>query len=105
MQNIYIIFYYLLLCFIIKHDGGDKMVQAIIDLGEFEDRILTIVKGKYGFKNKSEAVNFVIDKFEEEFLEPKLRPEYVKKIKKIKIQKGKIYKNLDELRKKIEKNA
>ena len=28
------------------------MVQAIIDLGEHEDRVLTIVKGKYRFKNK-----------------------------------------------------
>ena len=43
------------------------MVQAVINLGEYEDRILTIVKGKFGFKNKSEAVNFVIDKFEKEF--------------------------------------
>ena len=102
-QNIYIIFYYLLLCFITKHNEGDKMVQAIIDLGEFEDRILTIVKGKYGFKNKSEAVNFVIDKFEQEILEPKLRPEFVKKIKTLE-KKGKFkrYKSLDELRKDIE---
>jgi hypothetical protein len=95
-------FHYLLLCFITKHNEGDKMVQAIIDLGEFEDRILTIVKGKYGFKNKSEAVNFVIDKFEEEILEPKLRPEFVKKLKNIKMQKGKMYKSFDELRKDIE---
>ena len=59
------------------------MVQAIIKLGEHEDRVLTIVKGKYGFKNKSEAINFVIDKFEQEHLEPEIRPEYVNKIKKI----------------------
>jgi hypothetical protein len=79
------------------------MVQAIIDLGEFEDRILTIVKGKYGFKNKSEAVNFVIDKFEEEILEPKLKPEFVKKIKSLE-KKGKFskYKSLSDLKKEIE---
>lgn len=59
------------------------MVQAIITFGEYEDRILTIVKGKYGFKNKSDAVNFVIDKFEEDFIEPELRPEYVEKALKI----------------------
>jgi len=59
------------------------MAQAIVSFGEHEDRILTIVKGKYGFKNKSDAVNFVIDKFEEEILEPELRPEYLEKLKKI----------------------
>ena len=80
------------------------MVQAIISLGEFEDRVLTIIKGKFGLKNKSEAVNFVIDKFQEEFLEPELKPEYVKKIKRID-KKGKFneYKSLSELKRKIEK--
>lgn len=63
------------------------MVQAIITLGEHEDRVLTIIKGKFGLKNKSDAVNFVIDRFEEELLEPQLRPEY--KIKIEKILKGK----------------
>ena len=78
------------------------MVQAVINLGEFEDRILTIVKGKFGFKNKSEAINFVIDRFEEEILEPELRPEYVAKLNKIKKQKGTRFKSIDELRKHIE---
>ena len=78
------------------------MVQAVISLGEFEDRILTIVKGKFGFKNKSDAINFVIDKFEEEILEPELRPEYVEKLNKIKKQKGIRFKSIDELRKHIE---
>ena len=58
------------------------MVQAIISLNEREDRILNIVKGKYGLKNKSEAVSLIIDKFEEELLEPELRPEYIEKITK-----------------------
>jgi len=59
------------------------MVQAIVKLGEHEDRVLTIIKGKFGLKNKSDAMNFVITKFEEELLEPQLRPEYTNKIKKI----------------------
>ncbi|MCX6710555.1 MAG: DUF2683 family protein [Candidatus Woesearchaeota archaeon] len=79
------------------------MVQAIVNLGEREDRLLTIVKGKFGLKNKSDAVNFVIGKYEEELLEPELRPEYVQKIRNIE-KKGKFtsYKNLSELRKEIE---
>ena len=59
------------------------MVQAIIDLGEQENRLLTIIRGKFGLKNRSEAVNFVIDKYGEEILEPELRPEYKAKIESI----------------------
>lgn len=78
------------------------MVQAIVKLGENEDRLLTIVKGKFGLKNKSEAVNFVIDKYGEELLEPELRPEYVEKLGRIKKRQGISFKGVDELRKRIE---
>lgn len=78
------------------------MVQAIVTLGENEDRLLTIVKGKFGLKNKSEAVNFVIGKYGEELLEPELRPEYVEKLNKIKKRQGVRFKDVDELRKHIE---
>ena len=78
------------------------MAQALIKLEEHEDRVLTIIKGKYGLKNKNSAIKFIIDKFEEEFLEPQLRPEYIEKIKKIKKQKGISFKSVEELRRKIE---
>ena len=78
------------------------MVQAIIDLEEHKDRVLSIVKGKFGFKNKSQAINFVIGQYEEELLEPQLRPEYIKKLHKIKKQKGISFKSVNDLRKKIE---
>ena len=79
------------------------MVQAMINIGEHEDRLLTIVKGKFGLKNKSEAVNFVIGKFEEELLEPELRPEYVERIKSLE-KKGKFiaHKTLSSLRRAVE---
>ena len=78
------------------------MVQMLVKLEENEDRVLTIVKGKYGLKNKSEAVRFVIDKFEEEMLEPSLRPEYLEKLNKIKKQKGIEFRSMAELRARIE---
>lgn len=55
------------------------MVQAIINLGEYEDRVITIIKGKFGLKNKSEAVNFIINWYGDKYLELKLRPEKHKK--------------------------
>ena len=80
-----------------------QMVQSVIKLEEHQDRVLNVVKGKYGFKNKSQAVGFLIDEYEEKSLEPGLRPEYVKKIKDIdKKGKFKKYSGIDELRKEIE---
>ena len=77
------------------------MVQTILNLGEFEDRVVTIVKGKFGLKNKSDAVNLIIDRFEKELLEPELKPEYVKKLKKIEKGKHLKFKSIDELRRDI----
>ncbi len=75
-----------------------KMVQNIIDIGDREDRILNIVKAKYGLKNKSEAVAFIAKIYEDSFLEPELKPEYLKKLENI--RKGKYVKfgSVDELR-------
>jgi len=58
------------------------MVQAVVNLNEHENRVLNIIKGKYGLKNKSEAISVVISEYEKELLEPELRPEYVEKLKK-----------------------
>lgn len=78
------------------------MVQSIIDLGENEDRILNIVKAKYGLKNKSQAVELIAKIYAESFLEFGLRPEYLKKLKKIDKEKGIPFSNIEELRKIIE---
>jgi len=78
------------------------MVQSIIDLGENEDRILNIVKAKFGLKNKSQAVAMITRIYEESFLEPELKPEYLKKLRKIDKERGIPFKNISELRNVIE---
>ncbi|MFH1239953.1 MAG: DUF2683 family protein [Candidatus Diapherotrites archaeon] len=78
------------------------MVRALIDFNERQNRVLTIVKGKYGLDNKSEAANLIITKFEEAFLEPELRPEYKEKIKKIDNGKFEKFSSVKELRKALE---
>ena len=79
------------------------MVQAIINLGEREDQVVQILKGKFGLKNKSEAMNRVIEEFEENLLEPELRPEYKEEL--LRIDKGKFtpFSSVEELRKEIER--
>jgi len=59
------------------------MVQAVIDITESTNRVLNIVKAKFGLKDKSQAIELVVDEYEQTSLEPELRPEYVEKLKKI----------------------
>jgi hypothetical protein len=81
----------------------DNMVQAVINIRDHANRVLNIVKAKYGLKDKSQAIELVIEKYETNFLEPGLRPEYVEKIKKIqKHGKFKKYTSVQKLRDEIE---
>lgn len=59
------------------------MVQAIIKIEDHTNRILNILKAKYGLKDKSQAIDLMATQYEKELLEPELRPEYIKKAKKI----------------------
>jgi len=72
------------------------MVNALIKLDENTNRVLNIVKAKYGFKDKGEAVEFVVSKYIEEESEPELKPEFIKKIKDIEKQKSIRIKNFAE---------
>ncbi|MEL7664394.1 MAG: DUF2683 family protein [Methanosarcina mazei] len=64
------------------------MVQAIINIDERTNRILNIVKAKYGLKDKSAAIIKMAQEYEEEILEPELKPEYIEKLKKIEKQEA-----------------
>lgn len=59
------------------------MVQAVVKINERANRVLNIVKAKYGLRTKSEAINIVAERYESQLLEPELKPEYIKKLKKI----------------------
>lgn len=56
------------------------MVQAVININENTNRILNIVKAKFGLRDKSEAINLVVNEYVETTLEPELRPEYRTKL-------------------------
>lgn len=58
------------------------MVQAIINIDEHTNQVLNIVKAKFGLKDKSSAIEVVVGQYEEEILEPKLKPEFIEKMKK-----------------------
>jgi len=60
-----------------------NMVQAIITIDDRTNRILNIIKAKYGLKDKSAAINQMAAEYEEEILEPELKPEYIEKLQSI----------------------
>jgi len=79
------------------------MVQSIIDINENEDRVLNIVKAKFGLKNKSQAVSLIAKIYADSFLEPEFKPEYIKKLQKIE-KAGKFisFDSIEELRASVE---
>jgi len=64
------------------------MTQALIKLNDNINRVLNIVKAKYDLKDKSETIEYIIKKYVEYENEPELKPEFIKKIKKIKKEKS-----------------
>ena len=60
------------------------MVQAQIDISEHANRIINIIKAKYGVSNKSKAIDILAKKYEKEVLEPSLKPEFIDEMKKLK---------------------
>ena len=59
------------------------MVQALIKLDENTNRVLNIVKAKYGLKDKGEAIQAVVKEYVKMENEPELRPEFIEKMKRI----------------------
>jgi len=41
------------------------MAKNVVDLGERENRVINIVKAKYGLKDKSQALSVIIKRYEE----------------------------------------
>ena len=64
------------------------MVQALVRMSDNTNRVLNVVKAKYDFKDKGEAIEFVVDRYIEQENEPELKPEFIEKMKKIKKQKS-----------------
>ncbi len=81
------------------------MTSAIVNLTEENNRVLNIIKAHFDIRNKSDAINFVVERFAKAKLEPELRQEYVRKLKRIMKQKGKTYASVDEMFEEFEKDV
>ena len=77
------------------------MVQAFININDRANRMINILKATYGLKDKSQAIELAMEIIET--FEPELRPDYIKKIKKIQ-KSGKFtkYSSIKQLRDELE---
>ena len=79
------------------------MVQAIINIDDSTNKILSVIKAKYGLKDESDTIDFIVAEYEEEMLEPELKPEYIEKMQKIMKQEPiEPFNTVDELKAYIE---
>ncbi|MBU1201328.1 MAG: DUF2683 family protein [Nanoarchaeota archaeon] len=77
-------------------------MKALLDIPQEVNQTLNIIKAQHNLKNKVEAISLVVNTYKEQFMEPELRPEFVKKILKSDNKKGVRFKSIEELRKRIE---
>jgi hypothetical protein len=58
----------------------NQTISARVELGDYANRVLGIIKIKYGLKDKSEALNKFIEMYGDDILEKEISEEYVKKL-------------------------
>ncbi|MFA5746154.1 MAG: hypothetical protein WCX82_04740 [archaeon] len=55
----------------------DKSVNVNLKISDYSNRVLGVVKEKYGYKDKSQALNRILDIYGDEFVEKEVRDELV----------------------------
>ena len=58
----------------------EKMISARVELDDYTNKVLGIIKIKFGLRDKSEALNKFIELYGDDIMEKEASEEYVKKI-------------------------
>ncbi len=58
----------------------EKLISARVELNDYANRVLNIIKIKLGLKDKSEALNKFIEMYGDDILEREATEEYIKKV-------------------------
>lgn len=58
----------------------EQTISARVELNNYANRVLAIIKAKYGLKDKSEAINKFVELYGEEISEKEANEDYIKKI-------------------------
>ncbi len=59
------------------------MPKAVIDLSEHANRIVNVVKARDGMKSKSEALERIVEDYEEFILDPAFKPDFQADLQRI----------------------
>jgi hypothetical protein len=73
------------------------MPKALVDLSEHANRVVNVVKARDGLRGKSEAIESIVAAYEQEILEPALRPEFVADVQRVRRGKFRRIQSLGEL--------
>jgi len=58
----------------------NNMTSARVDISEYANKVLAVIKARFGLKDKSEAINKFIELYGDEIVEKQANEEYVKKV-------------------------
>ena len=59
------------------------MVKSTVEIDEEANKVINVLKAQYGLKDKSQAINEMAKQYKVLVLESEVRPEYLKKLEKI----------------------
>ena len=59
------------------------MIDARLSLSEYSNKVLNVIKAKFGLKDKTEAINKFIEMYGDDVVEKEPKDQYVKKILEI----------------------
>ena len=74
------------------------MPKTVVELSEHANRVVNVVKAKEGLRDKSAAIERIVEEYEEKVLDPQLRPEFVAEIQRIRKGRFRKVRSLDEIR-------
>jgi len=63
-------------------------VTALLNLSENTNRALSILKAKYQLRDKSQAVEYLVNKYIEDSRDPELKPEFLEELKRAEKEKS-----------------
>ncbi len=58
----------------------NNMTSARIEINEYANKVLAVIKAKFGLKDKSEAINKFIELYGDDIVEKQANEEYLKKV-------------------------
>ena len=57
-----------------------QTISARIELDDYSNRVLAMIKAKFGLRDKSEAINKFIEIYGDNFIEKEANDDYIKKV-------------------------